>query len=70
MLYSLKKELYRKFGFKYKNARNRKIIFVVSTDRCGSTSITKMINQHSGFLAYHEDFPELIELSTKLAENP
>lgn len=54
----------------YRKKRREKIIFVLSTGRCGSTSITKMFNQHSGFKAFHEVIPELIKLSTTLAENP
>lgn len=57
-------------GFTYKGYRKQPIIFVLSTGRCGSTSIKEMFNQHPNFLAFHEDIKPLIELSTKLAENP
>ena len=57
-------------GNTYHGQRKKKIVFVLSTGRCGSTSIVKMFNQHPKFLAFHEDIPELIKLSTKLAEEP
>lgn len=58
------------FGTTYKKKRKRKIIFVLSAGRCGSTSIAQMFNGCPDFLAYHEEIPELIYLSTHLAENP
>lgn len=58
------------FGCTYKGKRNKPIVFVLSTGRCGSTSIKKVFNQHAKFLAFHEDIAPLIELSTQLAENP
>lgn len=57
-------------GKTYYAKRNKKIVFVLSTGRCGSTSIVKMFNQHPKFSAFHEDIPELIKLSTQLAERP
>src|SRR5690554_4905388 len=60
----------RLFGYTYKGKRNKPIIFVLSTGRCGSTSIKKVFNQHKKFIAFHEDIAPLIELSTQLAEHP
>ncbi len=57
-------------GRTYYGKRKKKIVFVLSTGRCGSTSIVKMFNQHPKFSAFHEEIPELIKLSTELAENP
>lgn len=57
-------------GKTYYAKRNKRIVFVLSTGRCGSTSIVKMFNQHPKFSAFHEDIPELIKLSTELAEKP
>lgn len=54
----------------YFRFRKRRIIFVLSTGRCGSTSIVKMLNQNNMFLAFHECIIELIAISTRLAENP
>ncbi|WP_424494769.1 sulfotransferase [Salinimicrobium sp. GXAS 041] len=69
-LYRLKKKITFFFKPSYRRKRREKIIFVLSTGRCGSTSITKMFNQNPRFIAFHEVIPELIGLSTKLAENP
>jgi len=70
----LKKKIKFKFnkilGNTYYGKRDKKIVFILSTGRCGSTSIVKMFNQHPKFSAFHEDIPELIKLSTKLAEKP
>lgn len=66
----LKSKLDKLLGNTYYGQRKRKIVFVLSAGRCGSTSIVKMFNQHPKFSAFHEDIPELIMLSTKLAEEP
>lgn len=57
-------------GKTYKGKRKKKIIFILNAGRCGSTSIVRMLNQNSRFLAFHEDIPEFIRMSTELAENP
>ncbi|TYB76993.1 sulfotransferase [Bizionia myxarmorum] len=57
------------FGYTYKGKRNQPIVFILSTGRCGSTSIKNVFNQHSKFIAFHEVIPDLIQLSTQLAEN-
>lgn len=54
----------------YSKKRKRKIIFVLSTGRSGSESITRIFNQNPKFLAFHEAIPELIPLSNVLAEEP
>ncbi|MDW5290754.1 sulfotransferase [Formosa sp. PL04] len=61
--------LLRLFGYTYKGKRDKPIIFILSTGRCGSTSIKNIFNQHSRFMAFHEEITPLIELSTRLAEN-
>ncbi|SFF74415.1 Sulfotransferase family protein [Salegentibacter agarivorans] len=66
----MKKKIIIFFKSSYRKKRREKIVFVLSTGRCGSTSITRMFNQHQKFTAFHEVIPELIKLSTKLAENP
>ncbi len=66
----VKLELYKLLGKTYYGQRKKQIVFVLSTGRCGSTSIVKMFNQHPKFSAFHEDIPELIKLSTKLTEEP
>src|SRR5690554_1558489 len=63
-------KLLKFFGYTYKGKRNRPIVFILSTGKCGSTSIKKVFNQHDKFLAFHEDITPLIELSTQLAEYP
>lgn len=67
---NLKSQCIYYLSSKYKSKRNREIIFILSTGRCGSTSITKMFNQVEKYIAFHEDMPQLIELSTELAHNP
>src|SRR5690606_22339100 len=57
-------------GHTYKGQRNKPIIFILSTGRCGSTSIKDIFNQHPKFLAFHEVIEPLIYLSTQLAEQP
>lgn len=59
----------RTFSSTYKKNRNKKIVFILSTGRCGSTSITNMFNQNNKFCAFHEDIPQLVALSTMLAHN-
>jgi hypothetical protein len=57
----------RTFSSTYKKNRNKKIVFILSTGRCGSTSITDMFNQNAEFKAFHEDISHLVALSTDLA---
>jgi len=57
-------------GHTYQGHRKDPIIFILSTGRCGSTSIKDIFNQHPKFLAFHEVIKPLIYLSTQLAEQP
>ena len=66
----LRLRLDKLLGRTYCAKRKKPFVFVLSTGRCGSTSIVKMFNQHPKFSAFHEDIPELIKLSTQLAERP
>lgn len=66
----LEHRYYKLIGRTYYGKRNKKIVFVLSSGRCGSKSIVKMFNQHPKFIAFHEEIPELIKLSTDLAEKP
>jgi hypothetical protein len=66
---SVNNKLLKLIGYTYKGKKNKPIIFILSTGRCGSTSIKKMFNQHGKFIAFHEDIVQLIELSTQLAEH-
>src|SRR5690606_12899752 len=63
-------ETLKLFGYTYKKKRHQPIIFILSTGRCGSTSIKQIFNQHPKFLAFHEDIEPLIQWSTELAEHP
>lgn len=70
LILKLKHKVKILLGHTYKGRRKRPIVFILSTGRCGSTSIKEMFNQHPRFLAFHEDIEPLIQLSTELAEYP
>jgi acetyltransferase-like isoleucine patch superfamily enzyme len=53
----------------YKDFKDRSIVFVLSTGRSGSLSITNILNQHPDCKAFHEDIMQLIRISTELAYN-
>lgn len=54
----------------YLEQREKKIVFILSTGRSGSTSIVDMLNQHPDCKAFHEDIRQLIRISTQLAYFP
>ncbi len=54
----------------YSDNREKDIVFVLSTGRSGSKTITKVLNQHKSCLALHEDIHQLIRLSTQLSYDP
>lgn len=70
LLKTYKRKVKIVLGHTYKGHRNKPIIFILSTGRCGSTSIKDIFNQHPKFLAFHEVMEPLIYLSTQLAEQP
>ncbi|WP_262733120.1 acyltransferase [Gaetbulibacter sp. NE] len=63
----LSKENLKDFLPTYKDFKDKPIVFVLSTGRSGSMSITNILNQHPACKAFHEDIIQLIRLSTQLA---
>lgn len=66
----IKESELNKFYPKYSNRRTSKIIFVLSTGRSGTNSITKVLNQNPKCKALHEDIHQIIRISTDLAYYP
>ena len=44
--------------------------FILSTGRCGTMTLARVLNQHPAVAAFHEPFPRLIEMSGEAYKRP